>query len=82
MPVIELSSDGVDMVVPCRNTFERRYFLYVLGLELNAQPDSPPKRKLQPCAGCGRPSVLRWCSNACFWAEDGPPDDHVTDEEE
>lgn len=76
MPVIELFSDSDEMVVPCSNAFERYYFLYILGLELNAQPDPVPPRKLQPCVACGTMSENRWCSTSCFVAEDGPPDEY------
>lgn len=82
MPVIELSTDGQEMLVPCRDTYQRRYFLYVLGLELARVPDPPARPKLQPCVelqpcvACGRPSVNRWCSESCFVAEDGPPDEY------
>lgn len=35
-----------------------------------------------PCAGCGEPcrNGLRWCSNACFYMEDGYPDDDCEQE--
>ena len=39
------------------------------------KPDPAPRpltpRPLQPCVCCGKPSRLRWCSNACFYTEDG-----------
>lgn len=80
MPILELSSDGEEMLVPCRDSYQRRYFLYVLGMELARVPE----RKLQPCVACGRLSEHRWCSRACLIAEDGLPYDEVQeiDEEE
>lgn len=33
--------------------------------------DTPAPAPLQPCVCCGKPSRLRWCSNACFYTEDG-----------
>ena len=34
-----------------------------------------PKIDLRPCVACGRLSTKRWCSNNCFIAEDGYPED-------
>lgn len=31
--------------------------------------------ELQPCVNCGTRSRNRWCSTACFVAEDGVPDE-------
>lgn len=40
------------------------------------------KSQLQPCAACGRLSTSRWCSNSCFIAEDGPPDQYYREDYE
>lgn len=36
------------------------------------------------CVACFRecPPGLRWCSNACFYAEDGYPDDSYEEDDE
>lgn len=31
----------------------------------------PMVRPTQPCVACGRETTQRWCSLACFRAEDG-----------
>lgn len=33
--------------------------------------DPKPKRETQPCANCGEPTTKRWCSDSCFYHEDG-----------
>lgn len=39
-----------------------------------------PTRPLRPCKGCGTLTRRGWCSNSCFVAEDGPPDDMYDDD--
>lgn len=53
--------------VPCN----RRDAVHVGGRCLMADTHS----QLHPCRGCGRPLAGpdRWCSDACFRAEDGLP---------
>lgn len=45
----------------------------------SAPPDDETRAPIQDCVACGRPCPprRRWCSTACFYAEDGYPSDEV-----